>query len=637
MVVVDLALDLEISCIEIIVLDILGEVEHDIVADIDDTVLRLRSAEDGRAACVLDTTEHLGRGCQIAVAIAAEEHGTEVVSLLHDDLLAEEPGDDGSVLGDHLLDTVGQCIERITGVISTEVGPELIATCGLLVLELDMVEVLLVLVETIDDDRQVVAILLVILSVGVEDPLVARRCDIDRTSCAEEVHVERSLAVGEFLTVDTTETDNQILIVEVLSGIHLESLLGDLSRKHLDGTSCTTEGHAVDQQLGTLRVGSLLHIEVIVVVGILRLLRLIGEIEFEASRLGMRHTADGLLIELDDRILDFLCSLVEQLARLIEQGAALVLPWAAGSTTASAVDEATRILRIAEVEMTFEEILVVVHLIVEILAGEDIHLVLGHIVGDNIFDAIDIEAEVALEFHADGEALLAAIGIGSLPLGFHIIGKRRSEAKLEERADELDFATKLRAGVDATCGSAQDAAQELGHCRADHLYDGKGSITCSTIEIAVGESRNGPHHGVHARVIAAEFLLIADATHAAVDDEVAHQVIGGQFLTLVLCDHADPRLEACAILLHLVGEIIVFHVRRHDDAVVHAALFSHTAGIAVVLSVFLVHHAEVLLIRWIDESEIDRFARSIGLGLSLGQRTCEHERLTLVDQSWDQG
>ena len=487
-VVVDLTLDLEITFIEIVVLNILGEVEHHVITDVDDAVSGLRSTEERRAAGVLDATKHLRRRCQITVAIAAEEHGTQVVSLLHDDLLAKEPCDDGTVLWNHLLDTVGQCEERIAGVISTHVGPELITAGSFFVLELDMVEILLVLVESINDDRQVVAKLFVILSVGIQNPLVARRCDIDRTCRTQEVYVERGLAVGEFLTIDTTETDNQVLVVEVLASKHLECLLGDLAGKHLDNTSRTTEGHAVDQQLGTLRVGSFLHIEVIVVVGVLRLLRLIGEIEFEAGRLAMRHTADRLFVELDDRVLDLLCSLVEQLARLIEHGAALVLPWAAGSTTACAVNEATRILSIAEVEVTLEVFLVVAHLIVEILAGEDIQIALSHIVGDNIVHTIDIEAKVALEFHTDGETLLAAIGLGSLPLGGHFIRKSRSESELEESTDELDFATKLRAGVDATSGSAQDAAQELSHCRADHLYDGEGCIACGIVEIAVGES-----------------------------------------------------------------------------------------------------------------------------------------------------
>ena len=53
-----------------------------------------------------------------------------------------------------------------------------------------MVEVLLIPVESVDDNRNIPSAFVIYLSIGVQYPLVARHRDIHCTCLAQEVYVE---------------------------------------------------------------------------------------------------------------------------------------------------------------------------------------------------------------------------------------------------------------------------------------------------------------------------------------------------------------------------------------------------------------------------------------------------------------
>ena len=86
-------------------LDGLGEVEHDIVAGTDDTVLRVWLSEELRTAGVLHAGEHLRVVGKEGIAVATEEARPEVVGLLHDCTFAVELGADIAVGRYHSLCT----------------------------------------------------------------------------------------------------------------------------------------------------------------------------------------------------------------------------------------------------------------------------------------------------------------------------------------------------------------------------------------------------------------------------------------------------------------------------------------------------------------------------------------------------
>ena len=225
-VVVHLALHLEVGdTAQVVILNVLREVEHDVLTGTHDAVHRLWRAEQLRATGVLHTAHHLRGGGQERVAVAAVEHGPQVVSLLEHYALAKELCGDVAVLGYQLLDAVGLRHQRRVGVVGAEVRPVVVAAGGFLVLELNVVEVLLVLVESADDHRYEVAALVVILSVGVHNPLVGRRGYIHVAGRAQVVYVELHLVPGVQVVLLRPHADGQALVVELLAGIHLQGLL----------------------------------------------------------------------------------------------------------------------------------------------------------------------------------------------------------------------------------------------------------------------------------------------------------------------------------------------------------------------------------------------------------------------------
>ena len=127
---VGLALHIEVGgALQVVVFDILGEVEDDVVAYAQHSVLRVGTAEELRTSRVLHAGEHprlVGEEC---TAVSAEQHGPQVVGFLHDGALAEEAGGDVAVLGNHRLRAAGGSIEGGVGIVAAKVRPVVVAAC----------------------------------------------------------------------------------------------------------------------------------------------------------------------------------------------------------------------------------------------------------------------------------------------------------------------------------------------------------------------------------------------------------------------------------------------------------------------------------------------------------------------------
>ena len=87
---------------QVVVVDVLREVEHDVVVQQEQSALRFGCAEQLRATRVLDTADDLRRRGEECSAVAAEEHGPQVVAALHLPAVAVELRDDVVVWLHHL-------------------------------------------------------------------------------------------------------------------------------------------------------------------------------------------------------------------------------------------------------------------------------------------------------------------------------------------------------------------------------------------------------------------------------------------------------------------------------------------------------------------------------------------------------
>ena len=146
-------------------------------------------------ARVLDAANHL-RGCgKETSAVAHEEYGTKVVGFLHDGVVTIEFGVDVAILRHQLPCSAGSSHQRVAVVERTNVGPIVVTAGGFLVLELDVVEVFLLTVETVDSYWQIVA-LSIVGGIGVHHPFVMGHGDVDGTGCMQVVNVETHHVFG---------------------------------------------------------------------------------------------------------------------------------------------------------------------------------------------------------------------------------------------------------------------------------------------------------------------------------------------------------------------------------------------------------------------------------------------------------
>ena len=128
-------------------------------------------------ARILDTAYYFRRAGDKSVTVAAESYGAEVVLLLHRVALAIEPYVLDTAAVDHRLVARSELIEAVLGVVGAEVHPVLVAAGSEFVLELDMVEVLVVDIKSVDHNRQIPSCR-VLRREGVHDPVGVRSGDI---------------------------------------------------------------------------------------------------------------------------------------------------------------------------------------------------------------------------------------------------------------------------------------------------------------------------------------------------------------------------------------------------------------------------------------------------------------------------
>ena len=90
--------------------------------------------------------------------------------------------------------------------------------------------------------------------------------------------------------------------------------------------------------------------------------------------------------------------------------------------------------------MALKIVIVVVHLCIEVLAGEHIQHIIALLGGANDRSCtIDIKVEMRGIVHADGERLLPVVGLGGGGVVFHIVGHGGIDEELETAARKLHF------------------------------------------------------------------------------------------------------------------------------------------------------------------------------------------------------
>ena len=382
--------------------DVFAEGDADVVVDGQHAVGRFDVAERGGPARVLDARQDGRRTGDESVAVAAVGHGTQVVLLLNRVFLAEEAGLDVAVVANHGAGAVGGGVAGGVGVVTAQVGPVLLALGRDLVLQFDVVEASVVHVEAVDAYGHVVA--LVVGRLGVHQPLVRRRADVDVAGRGKEVGREADGVAGVDVAFGA-EYDGQVFEVIAFAAAHLQHLVGRPGRGQVDGSSGGRQGRAVDGQFGPVRVASVHQGNMEQRVGVVDVLAFVHQLEVEHGRLVRRHVAHAGFLHLDARILDAQGAFVDDLVAVVEAGLVLVFVWAACGPAPDAVHQAAVAVDFVLVDELHE---VVVALLADDLLDERLVVFLPEeVVGDcGVFLAvglgffpIDIDAHVRVELH----------------------------------------------------------------------------------------------------------------------------------------------------------------------------------------------------------------------------------------------
>ena len=365
-----------------------------------------------RTARVLDAADDLRRGSQEVIAVAAEQHGPQVVGALHRPAFAVELGGDVRVLLHQFAHAVGLGHELSVGVVRAEVRPRVVAALRLLVLELNVVEVVLMAVEAVDGHRDVPAALAVHLGIGVQHPLVARCGDGQAACLAQEVDVERGQCPCVLRVGGRHHADDQTLVVEALSGayLHLQGRLRAGNARH--GHAAGGQRLSVDADLRALRVQLVgnEHLQDGDAVGGLRLLAVVAHIDGELGSVVDGHAAHALLVQTNLRVHNLQCAGVEHRARVIDLRHALVFPRVLGGAATGAEHETARTQDVLFLERLANIVLHVVVQGVEVVVRED---VLGtHELLFLVYlrlHAVNVDVQVACRVGGNGETLRAVV------------------------------------------------------------------------------------------------------------------------------------------------------------------------------------------------------------------------------------
>ena len=231
----------------------LRETEGYIVLQRKDTVGRVRLAEQDRRTGIFDTADDRRFLGHKARSVAAEGNGTQVVvEFFRITLAVEAERRDTSVL-DHGFVTRCSVVEAVIREEGTLGYPGIVVLRGELVLEFDMVEVLMVDIESVDGNGQVVAER-VTRREGVHHPFVTRISDVYRRGLRQIMHGELERTIY-LLTCIEAELELHIVVVIGLSAIDLHGLDNGFAGHEIERIACC-DRHAVDEYFRAIGIAA---------------------------------------------------------------------------------------------------------------------------------------------------------------------------------------------------------------------------------------------------------------------------------------------------------------------------------------------------------------------------------------------
>ena len=227
------------------------EPQQQMVAYTEDGIRRFGIAEHTRRTGVFRSTDNRRSLRYKSRTVAAEADGAQVILLLHRVPLTVETELRNTSVLNHRFIACSECIEAVAGVERTLVHPFLLALRGEFILELDMVEVLMMDIESADVHRQVVSDRIVRRE-GIHHPVLTRHLDADRTGFRHEVRRELQHRIG-LRAVGKAEIEGQVVVVIHFASFHLQHLSDGLSRRE-EIVESLHERCTVDIDLRAVRV-----------------------------------------------------------------------------------------------------------------------------------------------------------------------------------------------------------------------------------------------------------------------------------------------------------------------------------------------------------------------------------------------
>ena len=412
-----------------------------------------------------------------------------------------------------------------------------------------MVEARLVGVEAVDAHWHVPPLsLTVVRAFGVHHPVVAGRTDVHLAGSGHKV--SREFGVEDTIHIlRVEEAQGQVVVVERRAGVHFYFL----GENH-DVVIFVTEG--VERDVHTLRVdGCTVHKDFSAIgvaacqqeiverqCGLLGIVRLVGEVQYEACRLVERHIALHWLVNPDAWLVNRNGRHVEHGARLVPLRLALILVRLTGHAATCAEDE------------TGIDFLVVAHVGQRVAAQTARAHLLQHLVRDFVVGsgggvhrvdtacAVGIHGQARFARQSQREAKLLAVGLRRRVLVVDAQGKGRRDGELEVSSARPHFY-----GINAVFGAflflrivagilSAYFEQMLAFINKSFQYtDCSGGHLTQVVDTWVMQI---------ARFVVAhrETFAVLDRGCTAIDGVAFHQVIRShsQFFHLVLCQEANP-------------------------------------------------------------------------------------------------
>ena len=203
-------------------IDRLTEHQLKVIAHAKDAVGGHGRAEYVRSSGVLDAGEHGRTVGDIVVAQSAVSHSSEIVVELHGVAVAKESGGDSATVN-HSLAAGGDGIEAVAVVVAAEVGPSGFGLVSLLILQLHVVKVAEVHVESVEAYGQIVSPAAILRRVSIEHPFVLRRHHSDG-ACRWSVMDGEAYRISHRGVALRAQSQADILVVVHQAGANFQHL-----------------------------------------------------------------------------------------------------------------------------------------------------------------------------------------------------------------------------------------------------------------------------------------------------------------------------------------------------------------------------------------------------------------------------